>query len=185
MERDALTAGVEPGGLNNYRQIKVLCCYILDNIGTPIKYDKLPEILQYEQLANFFEVVQALSELEKRGNIENKDGFLYLTEQGRQISKEMSFTLPYTVKEKSVEAALRLLAAIKIREENNVEITEKDGVYNIVCTMYDGKEVLMSLTFNVKSKLLAEAIRDNFYANPFTIYSGNIEMLTKNLLEKQ
>ena len=63
MERDAFTAGVEPGGLNSTNEIKILCCYLISEMQRPVPHDLLVEALTVSGLVNYFEVASAISEL--------------------------------------------------------------------------------------------------------------------------
>ena len=53
---DAFTAGVAPGGLISSQHVKLMVCYILARIGKPISRDDMLSLLQYEEIANYFEV---------------------------------------------------------------------------------------------------------------------------------
>ena len=62
MEYDAIVAGVEPGGINNAQQVRILVGYLLRSVGQPVERRLLPELLQHWGIANFFEVTQAIDE---------------------------------------------------------------------------------------------------------------------------
>ena len=69
MEFDAFTGGIELGGLRNRDDIRLLICYILKSVDTPLTRQMLNDAMQEDGLANFFEVGQAIEELLKTGNI--------------------------------------------------------------------------------------------------------------------
>ena len=55
MRQDAFTGGVDPGGLWNQNDIRILLCYILSSVNAPLSGQDLSEILQRKALANYFE----------------------------------------------------------------------------------------------------------------------------------
>ena len=68
MEYDSFSEGVELGGLRTKNEIKILIGYLLSRLDTPLKREQLDEIICGEELANYFEMSQALSELADSGN---------------------------------------------------------------------------------------------------------------------
>ncbi len=180
MEYDALTAGVAPGGLNNFQQIKLLICYILRAVKSPVGTELLPEILQYEQLANYFEVSQAVDELTQDENINQIDGFISLTEKGENAVNELDFILPLTVKEKATRAAVAMLTRIRIAKENKVEITQTANGFNVSCIIYDRDIELMRLNLLVPDKAQAEAVKHAFMNDPQSLYVSTVNMLMGN-----
>ena len=180
MEYDALTAGVAPGGLNNFQQIKLLICYVLRAVKSPVGTELLPEMLQYEELANYFEVSQAVDNLIADGNINQADGQISLTAKGENAVDELDFILPLSVKEKASRAAVTLLTRIRIAKENKVEITQPENGINVSCVVYDREIELMRLNLLVPDKAQAESVKRAFMENPQNVYAGTVDMLMGN-----
>ena len=67
MFSDAMSAGVNPGGLQSRTEIRVLICYVLQYSSAPLPLDKLKERLHFEGIANYFETSYAISDLEESG----------------------------------------------------------------------------------------------------------------------
>ena len=124
MEYDAITAGVDPGGINNSQQVRLLVCYMLRSVKDPIDRALLPELIQYYSLANYFEVMQAIDELVDKGSLLlGENGELTLSDKGRSAIDEWEFILPLTVKEKAARAAVTALTKLRTDRENKVDIT--------------------------------------------------------------
>ena len=105
---DAFSAGVEPGGLRNTTQIKILITFIVSRLKDPIKDSAMLEALQVHGLANYFEASQALDELLTNGNLTESDGTLYITPKGELSVAELSEELPRSVKETALADAINL-----------------------------------------------------------------------------
>ena len=80
MEQAAFTGGIRPGGLTKSYEVNILICYILAQVGEPMTFAQLADTTQRDQLVNYFEFAQAMSLLEKSGQLE-----LRREEDGREV----------------------------------------------------------------------------------------------------
>ena len=55
MSYNAFVGGIQPGGLTNDFEVKILVCYLMDKLGTPMSFDQLNEILLGTGFVNYFE----------------------------------------------------------------------------------------------------------------------------------
>ena len=179
MNQDVLTGGVEPGGLWSQNDIRILLCYILSSVDAPLSGEDLSRITQSKGLANYFEVGDALSALLKQGNVQKDAMECYtVTEAGRQIAGSLQAALPVSVRDKALEAALRLTAEARARRENRVDITQTEKGFQVVCHVSDGKMDLMSVSLYAPDRAQAEVIERNFYSDPENIYRVLLAALT-------
>ena len=78
MAFNAFVGGIQPGGLTNDFEVKILICFLLDSLkkNSPgaalsdgeqpgLSFDELNEIFQETGLVNYFEFAESMSELEK------------------------------------------------------------------------------------------------------------------------
>lgn len=179
MQRDAFTGGVEPGGLWNKNDIRILLCYILASVNAPLSRESISEIVQGKALANYFEVGDALDSLLKQGNVAcEEDGSFTLTPSGREIAASLDATLPLSVRDKALEAAMRLVAEAKARRENRVEVSKEENGYQVTCHISGGETDLMSVALHVPDKAQAELVERNFYRDPEGVYRLLLAALT-------
>lgn len=179
MERDAFTGGVEPGGLWNKNDIRILLCYVLASVGAPLSRESIGEIIQGKALANYFEVGDALDSLVKQGNAAvDEAGLFSVTDSGREIAANLDATLPLSVRDKALEAALRLTAEQKARRENQVELQKAENGYQVRCHVSGGETELMTISLYVPDKAQAELVERNFYRDPEGVYRLLLAALT-------
>ena len=181
MEFDAFRAGVEPGGLINRTEIRLLVCYILKSIDQPLSGQLIQELFHYEGLANYFEVGQAVQDLLELGNIQRSpdDPEAYqVTDTGRTVVDTLERDLPVTVREKAVKSAIRILTRIRREAENKVEITKAERGYIISCSVMDMGAELMTVRLMVPDEMQAQAVREIFLDDPSMIYAGVVELMT-------
>lgn len=183
-EQDATNVNVKPGGLTSTTEIKILICYLLTKLDCPIAGDDIKTVLHYEKLANYFEVCNALAQLEKSNLIEPityQDEYCYcVTENGKSIVNELERDVPLTVREEALEAISKAQSRKINEKENKVEIEELNIGFNITCTVMDGERKLMSVTLFVPDKECANVIKEKFLDEPSKFYNSISEYMTND-----
>lgn len=183
MEYDAFDAGIELGGLRNRDDIRLLVCYLLKSVDSPMTRQMLNEAMQEDGLANYFEVGQAIEELLKTANITadivGEDEVVSVTQKGREAAEMLETSLPKTVREKAVNSAIRLITKARVERENKIEVTkEENGGYTITFTLFDKNTQFMKLSVYVCDSLQLEQVKQNFINDPVKVYSTIITSLT-------
>ncbi len=180
MEFNAFTAGIDPGGLRNKDEIRILLCYILSSVGAPLSKTDIVNIIQENGLANYFETADALAELTERGSIVHLEGTeLYTASDTTHIiAKQLDTALPASVRTHALQAALNLLARAKREQENQVEIVKTDLGYNVICHISGGEMELMSFQLYVPDYKQAELVKKNFQAHPEIVYQVMLALVT-------
>lgn len=172
---DAFNEGIEPGGLRNKNEIKLLICYLLKTMDMPISKDKLGDIIQDQSIANYFETMDAVSDLLTNGSITSDyiddREVLSITSLGRSACEVVEKDLPKTVREKAVKSALRLMTLEKNERENEVRTDPCDGGYTVSFTMRDKDNLLMELSMFVGDSAQADRLKRNFIEDPARVYS--------------
>ena len=176
--QDAFSAGVEPGGLYTSQEIKILICYMLLGVGEPMERQMVTELIAGNGMANFFETAAAVDELARQGHLTEEEGRISLTETGRQVGDTLAGMIPYTLRERSVKAALQLLTRIRREQENTVELEKLDHGYRVTCTIQDSASPLMSVSLRVADDMQAGLIRENFLDEPTLLYRSLLAILT-------
>ncbi len=183
MEMDAWNLGVEPGGLTNKTEIKLLICYLLKSLDAPLSKLQMSDVIQGEGLANYFELIQALDELIRDDNVrmdlDGTDEILTITQKGIDAvtSLEMDY-LPRSVKEKAVNTAIRMQTLARREKENKIEVEELENGFNVTFLFGDEKTELMRLTIYVADEIQVETVKKNFLDDPIKLYSEIITSLT-------
>ena len=181
MEFNAFTAGIEPGGLRNTDEIRILLCYLLSSVNAPLRKEDIIRILQETGLANYFETANALSELSAKGNIRiDQDGLCRAEETAKLIAGQLDTMLPVSVRDRVVSAALNLLAMAKRERENKVEIEKTQQGYYVTCHVSGGEMELMSFSLYVPDLHQAKMVKHNFHRDPEGFYRSMLALSTGN-----
>ncbi len=179
MTGDVFFAGVEPGGLYSSQEIKILICYMLNSVEEPMPLRAVTDILAGHGMANFFEIGAAVDELLRRCQlVEDSEGRLVLTDAGRQTASTLFSLVPYTLRERSVQAALHLMTRIRRERENTVEIKRLERGCQVTCTMKDADRPLLSFSLMVGDDMQAKLIKERFLEDPILLYRSLIAVLT-------
>ncbi len=176
MFSDAITAGVNPGGLQSRTEIRVLICYILSNAREPLPLEKVKERLHFDGIANYFETAYAIADLVESGNITvlDTDGQKLYTanKETGSIAEALGTSVPFSVRERSMEIVTEILSRSKNERENKVFIeTVNDRMY-ITCSVMDNDFELASIKLLIPDEDTGKTMKENFLKNP-------IEMLAK------
>ncbi len=177
MEYDSFSEGVELGGLRTKNEIKILIGYLLSRLDTPLTREQLDEIICGEEIANYFEMSQALCELVDNGNIKIEDNELIITEKGRENSETLEHDIPYTVREKAFNTAVRLQTRLRRERENKIEIERVEKGCNVILSVVDADDEIMSVKLFVADYDQALAVKERFLADPVNIYSNIVALL--------
>lgn len=183
MNFDALTAGIEPGGLRSKNDIKLLICYMLASVQTALSEEEIVSILQENGLANYFEITDAFSDLVAAGNLaadEKKPGSYQVTDSGKLISEQLDISLPISVRERALSATLNLLAQVRRENENKVTIQKTENGYTVHCHVSGGEMELMSFSLYVPDMLQARMVKRIFHRDPQRVYQGMLALVTGN-----
>ena len=177
---DAFTAGVEPGGLNTSQEIKILLCYMLHTVNQPMLRSEVVDIILAHGMANYFDTEEAIDELLRLQHLtESDDHRIATTVTGGQIGDSLSVRIPYTLRERSVRAALDLLRRHQVEKDNKVTINKlPQGGCDVTCTVEDNGAALLSVTLRLADEWQAGQIREHFLQDPAMLYRSILSVLT-------
>lgn len=170
MISDAMNAGVNPGGLRSRTDIRVLICYILNSISSPVPLDSVKEQLHFNGIANYFETAFAITELTESEHIsvtvEDGTSLYTLNESGRSVCDALAGSLPQSVKDNSLKIAEGIVNRRRNERENKVSIEKTDlGVY-VTCSVMEKQLELVSVKLLVPDDDTADTVKENFLNNP-------------------
>lgn len=177
-EINAFGEGVTEGGLRNTTQIKILVEYVIESLKDSITSEMMVEAIITNNLANYFEVSQAISDLIENGCISvNDEMLLCLTDKGSESLKELVGVLPATVKERAISAAAAIQLKYRNEGSNKAVIVKSGEGYNVICNVLHNDAPVMSLTLYTTDFTQAENIKIKFMEDPAKIYATVISAI--------
>ncbi|HPZ00028.1 MAG TPA: DUF4364 family protein [Clostridiales bacterium] len=181
---DAFTEGVKSGGLRSKSEIQLLICAMMEALDNPVSVRLISDTCQKEELANYFEVQNALSELVEKGILQPElaDGeeFIELTGEGEAAASVLQEDLPKSVLQTAIRSAKRQQLLERNAKDNKVRIEAYRDGFHVSFSMVERETELLSLTVFVTDRKEAEALKEKFLENPVKIYSSILTGLMIN-----
>ncbi|MBR5311101.1 MAG: DUF4364 family protein [Oscillospiraceae bacterium] len=179
---ETFTAGIRPGGLTEGREIRILICHILAELGEPMSFDEMTESILTDGTANYFEFADALGELRDTGCIvsfKTEAGIneYTITEKGKAAARTLENDLPLSVREKSAENAKNIIQRRRIEKENLVSISKTEDGYMLHIRVTDIGTDLMALSLFMPTMEQALAAKEKFLSDPAGAYMGVLKAL--------
>ena len=184
LDFDSFFAGIEPGGLKDIYEIKILICYLLYSMKEPLSKDQLDTVLQGNHLVNYFSYSTAYRELLESRHISEaeRDGkkILLLNELGKDTAIALKANLPLSLKNKVVSAGMEILSEMKMDKVRQVEVEKIDNGYMVRLVIHDDNLDLLDIKLFAPDEAQVEIIKQQFVGNTVDVYRGIISLLTKD-----
>ena len=178
---DAFMGGVKDGGLRSVSSISLMVCYIVSNLSGKITSDIIAKALAEGELANHFEVTNALSKLIKSGTIvEADDGTLSINKNTKADIELIAKELPYTVRESAMHLCQKIIAKETYRRENKVEIIPTGDAYTVILHISGKGTDYLTLSLFAGTIDQAEMIKEKFITDPVKVYETLIDAIFEN-----
>ena len=177
MAFDTFDEGVTLGGVRSKNEIRILICYLLNCVKENMDKELVVQAITIEELANYFEMSQALSELADNGNVIIKENELIITDKGKKNSETLEHDIPFTVREQAFNAAVRLQTRLRRERENKIRIDRVEKGCNVTISVVDADDEIMSVKLFVADYDQALAVKERFLEDPVRIYSNIVALL--------
>jgi hypothetical protein len=183
MQSDAMSAGVNPGGLQSRIEIRVLICYILVNLGAPVPLEIVKERLHFDGIANYFETAFAISELEESATIsfvkeEKGTKFYIATGDTEAVVEALGKNLPASVKERSLSIVRSVVERSRNERDNRVNIEKNENGIYITCSVMEKNLELVSVRLLVPDEETAISVKEHFLEKPIETLINATSALT-------
>ncbi|MBR2028815.1 MAG: DUF4364 family protein [Oscillospiraceae bacterium] len=177
----AFSAGVRFGGLTDRTEIKILVCYLLTGAKQPLTEQQIVDTVIGQQLANYFELLDALSHLTEQNLVTEHDGMYSITEDGKEISRQLEKVIPFSVRERAYKAVIEILQYDALKKQNKTKITAVEGGgFNLNCTIEDENFVLFSCDLFMPNEKSALTAQESFIKYGQDIFKCILGITTSN-----
>ncbi len=187
--------------LKEKNDIKIFILYLLKNIGYPLDFNTISDIVVQDEFVNYFDFAECFAELLDSGTVEmlkesqndssqsidgvrsEKTAEMYrITEDGIRVVEQLHSSLLNVIKDKSLKSAMRLLSFKARGSEIKCAGTPRDdGRYDLHCEVIENKETLLSVDLVLSDKHQLDRMMYNFNERPEIIYRGVITLLTGDI----
>ncbi|MBR4798874.1 MAG: DUF4364 family protein [Clostridia bacterium] len=163
--------------------VKVFILYLMKNVGEPLEYNTINDIVLQDEFVNYFDFAVAFSELLDAKQIEETGASgvnkLYaITPSGAETLESYESTLLTMIKERALRSALRLLAFNRTGAQIKSTITGQGEGWNLNCRIFDKEKTLFSVDVYLTDRKYAEKMQFNFEERAEIIYRGALALLS-------
>ena len=171
------------GPLKDKNDIKIFILYLLRNIGYPLDFDNINDIVVQDGIVGYFDFADCFAELLDTGNIaevKERNTCLYrITDQGIHVADNLQSNVLTAIRERSLKSALRLLSFKKKGSEIRHHGEElASGGYKLTCSIVEAREEIMNVSVFLDNKAQLEKMEYNFEKNPEVVYRGLLALLS-------
>ena len=188
MEEKSVFAGIEPGGIADKHQVRVLICYLIVSVELPLTGQQMYEIFAKDDLVNYFAFMEAFYELLDVQDIllvpedaelvsGDLDARYCCSPHGEQTAKTLADTLPKSVRDRVYENAAILLEKVRPKYTSDVTVTKENGQYRIDFEMQRDGEGVFNMNFYLRSKRDAALAEQKLTETPFACCDEIIKLL--------
>lgn len=183
---ETFTAGINPGGLTDVKEIRILLCHMLSVVSGGMSFEEMMDVVLSNGIMNYFEFADAVSELCESGCLaaertETGIKVYDVTDAGRDAAKTLLGTLPFSVVEKTEKAAAEKVSRRRLEKENTVKISRTSDGYLVHMAVTDIGTDLMELSLFMPIEAQAVKVKEKFLKNPAGTYTEILASLAGNI----
>ncbi len=167
----AFRQGVEPGGMFEKNDVRLLILSVLADCGRPVSKDVLIGGLYGGGMANYFELAAAVGDLLEKALLvvaERADEVekLTVTPRGRDTAAALARDIPKGTRKRAIDSVNYFEQAEKRRREHTVEAKKTADGYAVTLHAGMPEDPLMRLTVCVPTAELADMMKKKMSAEP-------------------
>ena len=174
--------------IGNKREIKIFVLYLMENIGYPLDFTSINDIIMQTDYVMFLDFAESFNEMLDGGLIDSfeEGGLTYyqVSDKGRIVAQSLKSDVLSSVLDSAMTAALRYLdftrrgITTECRIENIDQLTGKCTVY---CSLTERKKIIFEATLVVDSLDRAKRMKANFDDRPEVIFRGFTALMAGNV----
>ncbi len=188
MEEKTFFAGIEPGGISDKHQARVLICYLIVSVELPLSGQQMYEIFAEDDLVNYFAFMEAFYELiavqdillvPEDASMEpgSLDAHYCCSPHGEQTARTLSPNLPKSVRDRVLDNAQTLLEKVRPKYTSDVSVTKENDQYRVDFVMQRDGVSVFHMDFYLRSKRDVYAVEQRLTEAPFYCCSQIIDLL--------
>ncbi len=168
--------------LENHIDVKIFILYLLNNIGEPLEFTTINDIVLQDEFVGYFDFALCFSELLDKGQIgefgEPQNRLYAISESGKETLESYESSLLPIIKERALRSALRLIAYNRNGNRITSTITDMPNGYTLNCKIVDKEKTLFSVELFLSDRAYAEKLKANFEERAEIIFRGSLSLLS-------
>ena len=171
--------------IGNKREIKIFVLYLMENIGYPLDFTAINDIIMQTDYVAYLDFAESFHELldgeliAPAAKAEDGQECYAVTEKGRMVADQLHGDIADVILERSLSWAYRYLdfrrRGVEIRTDLKLL---PNGRADVTFRLEENRHDIFSLTLQVENAERAEKMRERFRDRPEVIYRGINALLT-------
>ncbi len=174
--------------LGNKQNVKVFVLYLMQNVGYPMEFVTVNDIIMQTDYVAYLDFAESFSEMEDGGLIERAgtteagDPTFAVTDKGRTVVESMQSTLLPSILEESLSCALRYLDFSRrgVKASCHIEPSEHGG-FDFHCSLTERGKTLLAITLHTDTADQADRMESQFRGAPENVYRASVALLSGNV----
>ncbi len=174
--------------LGNKQNIKVFILYLMQNVGYPMDFVTLNDIVMQTDYVAYLDFAESFSAMEdtelitRIGATAKGEPTYGVTDKGAMVVDTLKGDILPSILEESLTLALRHLdfARRGVKATARIEAVPTGG-YSFTCTLTEGANTLLSVTLWVDSADRAARMEEQFRSSPEHTYRAALALLSGNV----
>ncbi len=163
--------------------IKIFILYLLKNVGKPLTYFELNDIVVQDGLVSCIDFAECLGQLQDTDNVaitETEKGLTYeITEQGKRVANTLESEILGFIRTRSLKSAMRYLSF----KERGIRIAvttspRPDGRIDMIFTIREKDDIPMEIKIIADNEYQARQMSYNFQDSPEIIFRSVFSLLS-------
>ena len=173
------------GFVHDMLDVKVLILYALSLFSEPVTFPTLLEVCLQDDGVNYFELQDAVTQLESSGHLTETDqGAILLTDQGRAHGQLTQDSLAAPLRQRVTAAVSAWKAGQKRQSQVQTEILQaEDETYQVQLTLRSPAGSLMELQLPASSLKQARQLSEQMNRNAEALYAQTLALLLQDEAE--
>lgn len=182
MAGNQFNEGVRPGGLTTATEMRILLCYLIDNVQQPVSREEIENVLVGEELANYFLLAESLGHLVEQGLATAEEGGYRITPAGREVAHTLGHEVPRTVREAAAKGVIRAQEFAARQAVHRCKITplENGKGRKVHCAIEDEAGTLFCMELFLPDDLTAKTAQQQFTNRGDVVFKLLLAALTDN-----
>ena len=175
--------------LQDKNDVKIFILYLLRNVGYPIVYATVIDLVLGDGAVRYIDFVECFAELIEAGNISRLSGstdvdiktdeLFVITDRGRKVADALSSDLSTYIRDISLHRAIKYLSFKKDGTDVKCEIKPLyDGRSEITFSFIKRDEVLLSVNMLSDNEKQTEMTRRTLDHDPERVYRSIIALMS-------
>ncbi len=174
--------------LGNKQTVKVFVLYLMQNVGYPMDYVTVNDIVMQTDYVAYLDFAESFSVMEESGLVARVgqtptgESTYAVTDKGRTVVESYRSTILLSILDESLACALRYLDFTRrgVKASCHTDICPTGG-FDFHCTLTEQGRTLLSITLHTDTSEQAARMEAQFRGAPENVYRATLALLSGNV----